>query len=189
MTAVAAAVSPSVVRIDVEGMKAPPRTGRPRAPNEAVGSGSGFVFTPDGFVLTNSHVVSGAKRISVTLLDGRKPPERRPPCFFDPRHGPSSRDVEWAPPGGTQARRTKRTHAQPRMRVPLGERMRIKGQADIDISISDSGYIILRQKDELDGEKVIEFAPAYGQKVAGAISALQEFAQAKFEKAELADVE
>ncbi|MDQ2966689.1 MAG: hypothetical protein M3R57_12670 [Chloroflexota bacterium] len=35
------------------------------------------------------------------LLDGRNPPERRPPCFFDPRHGPSTRDVEWAPPGGT----------------------------------------------------------------------------------------
>ncbi len=35
------------------------------------------------------------------LLDGRKPPERRAPCFFDPRHGPSVRDVEWAPPGGT----------------------------------------------------------------------------------------
>jgi hypothetical protein len=33
-------------------------------------------------------------------LEGRKPPERRPPCFFDPRHGPSARDVEWAPPGG-----------------------------------------------------------------------------------------
>ena len=27
------------------------------------------------------------------------PPERRPPCFFDPRHGPSTRDVEWAPDG------------------------------------------------------------------------------------------
>ena len=67
--------------------------------------------------------------------------------------------------------------------------MRIKGQADIDISISDSGYIVLRQKDELDGEKVIEFAPAYGTKVAGAIQSLQEFAQAKFEKAELAEVE
>ena len=67
--------------------------------------------------------------------------------------------------------------------------MRIKGQADIDISISDNGYIILKQKDELDGEKVIEFAPAYGTKVAGAIQSLQEFAQAKFEKAELADVE
>ncbi len=33
-------------------------------------------------------------------LDGREPPERRPPCFFDPRHGPSDRDVEWAPAGG-----------------------------------------------------------------------------------------
>jgi len=35
------------------------------------------------------------------LLAGRQPPERRAPCFFDPRHGPSTRDVEWAPPGGT----------------------------------------------------------------------------------------
>jgi uncharacterized membrane protein YgcG len=34
------------------------------------------------------------------LLAGKQPPERRPPCFFDPRHGPSTRDVEWAPPGG-----------------------------------------------------------------------------------------
>ena len=34
------------------------------------------------------------------VMEGRKPPERRPPCFFDPRHGPSSRDVEWAPPYG-----------------------------------------------------------------------------------------
>jgi hypothetical protein len=34
------------------------------------------------------------------ILEGRPPPERRPPCFFDPRHGPSTEDVEWAPPGG-----------------------------------------------------------------------------------------
>src|SRR6476659_7612386 len=74
VTAVAAAVSPSVVRIDVEGVKTQARAGRPRGPNEAVGSGSGFVFTPDGYVLTNSHVVSGARRIGVTLLDGRKLP-------------------------------------------------------------------------------------------------------------------
>ena len=33
-------------------------------------------------------------------LEGRAVPERRPPCFFDPRHGPSVEDVEWAPPGG-----------------------------------------------------------------------------------------
>jgi hypothetical protein len=34
-------------------------------------------------------------------LEGREPPERRSPCFFDPRHGPSDREVEWAPAGGT----------------------------------------------------------------------------------------
>src|SRR5947199_1660370 len=74
VTAVAAAVSPSVVRIDVEGVKTQPRPGRPRGPNESIGSGSGFVFTPDGYVLTNSHVVSGARRITVSLLDGRRVP-------------------------------------------------------------------------------------------------------------------
>ena len=63
--------------------------------------------------------------------------------------------------------------------------MRIKGQQDIDIFISDAGYICLRQKDDLDGERIVEFAPAYGPKVAGAISQLQEFAQKKFEKSEL----
>ena len=38
------------------------------------------------------------------LLAGHDPPERRPPCFFDPRHGPSTREVEWAPPGGASRR-------------------------------------------------------------------------------------
>ena len=33
-------------------------------------------------------------------LEGTEPPPHRPPCFFDPRHGPSVRDVMWAPPGG-----------------------------------------------------------------------------------------
>ena len=61
--------------------------------------------------------------------------------------------------------------------------MRIKGQADIEVFITDGGYICLRQKDDVEGEKLIEFAPAYGVKVASAISSLQEFAQAKFEKA------
>ena len=62
--------------------------------------------------------------------------------------------------------------------------MRIKGQADIDIFINDTGYICLKQKDEVEGERVIEFAPACGAKVAEAIGSLREFAQTKFEKAE-----
>ena len=31
---------------------------------------------------------------------GKPVPERRPPCFFDPAHGPSTKNVTWAPPGG-----------------------------------------------------------------------------------------
>jgi S1-C subfamily serine protease len=60
------AVGPAVVKIDTE--RSVP-SGRARRQLQA--SGSGFVFTPDGLVLTNSHVVDGADRVAVTLSDGR----------------------------------------------------------------------------------------------------------------------
>jgi S1-C subfamily serine protease len=64
-------ISPSVVNIEVHQSTARTRSGEPR---ERRGGGSGFVFTPDGLILTNSHVVHDARRIAVTLADGRHMP-------------------------------------------------------------------------------------------------------------------
>jgi S1-C subfamily serine protease len=61
-------VSPSVVHIEVHQSAGRARSGQPR---ERQGGGSGFVFTPDGLILTNSHVVHDALRIAVTTTDGR----------------------------------------------------------------------------------------------------------------------
>src|SRR5271167_4732841 len=63
-------VSPSIVYIEVRGRT----TGHDgqRGGRRTGGSGSGFVLTPDGFLLTNSHVVHEADTIHVTLSDGHR---------------------------------------------------------------------------------------------------------------------
>ena len=58
-------INPSVVNIDV--VKKINRSG---SSQDLRGGGSGFVFTDDGFILTNSHVVHDSDRIHVTLFDG-----------------------------------------------------------------------------------------------------------------------
>jgi S1-C subfamily serine protease len=78
VTAAVERVSPSVVNVEVHQTR--PAGGRSRSsersgePRERRGGGSGFVFTPDGLILTNSHVVHDATRIEVTLADGRRAP-------------------------------------------------------------------------------------------------------------------
>lgn len=66
VVSVAKKVSEAVVQIKVD--KAPSRGRRNAQPN---GTGSGFIISTEGYIVTNSHVVHGATRIEVNLQDGR----------------------------------------------------------------------------------------------------------------------
>jgi S1-C subfamily serine protease len=69
VTQVAESATPAVVAIAVERRGAQRSQGRGRS---SAGSASGFVFTPDGLVLTNSHVVHGARTVRVVSARGEE---------------------------------------------------------------------------------------------------------------------
>jgi S1-C subfamily serine protease len=66
VTGAVEAIRPSVVHVQIEGRRAGPGAQPVR------GGGSGFVLTPDGLLVTNSHVVHGAARIEVSASDGAR---------------------------------------------------------------------------------------------------------------------
>jgi len=63
VTTVAEAVGPAVVGVVAD-------SGKERKPGEPVGAGSGVIIAPDGYILTNDHVVQNARRLTVVLEDG-----------------------------------------------------------------------------------------------------------------------
>jgi S1-C subfamily serine protease len=69
-------IGPSVVNIEIQHKLPSQGPGSLRGFNARRGSGSGCIFTPDGFILTNSHVVHDTDHIDVALSDGRRYPAR-----------------------------------------------------------------------------------------------------------------
>jgi hypothetical protein len=92
--------------LDVEMPNVDPRAredyGRALAAYERASSAFRRARRPDHLEEVSAALEEGryAMTAAKARLEGREPPEHRPPCFFDPRHGPSVREVEWAPPGG-----------------------------------------------------------------------------------------
>jgi S1-C subfamily serine protease len=72
VTRAAETVSPAVVNVEARPRAGAAGAAERRRRREAAGSGSGFLFTPDGMILTNSHVIHGAGALDVTLSDGHR---------------------------------------------------------------------------------------------------------------------
>ncbi len=70
VTDVVERVSPSVVQI--KAFKPQPNQRPQNRPDEGAGTGSGFIISSDGLIVTNSHVIHGANRINISLPDGRQ---------------------------------------------------------------------------------------------------------------------
>lgn len=62
----------------------------------------GRVDSPEQVKHVTEALEDGRHAVACVLArkDGRPLPVRRPPCFFNPAHGPSTTDIEWAPPAG-----------------------------------------------------------------------------------------
>lgn len=104
---------------------------------------------------------------------GSPRPPRRPPCFFDPAHGPATRDVEWAPPGGVARdvpvcfrdaeRLAVGEHPQPRL-VRLGDR-RVAWFASGPLYAAWAGgwYADLVDEGRIEAERLtMAYAPTIG---------------------------
>jgi S1-C subfamily serine protease len=68
VVAVAEQVSPAVVKIDIIQMQS---TNRGEKIERVIGYGSGFVISPDGYIITNNHVVEKSDSLKVTFKDGK----------------------------------------------------------------------------------------------------------------------
>lgn len=69
---------------------------------EAANRALEMVQQPDDIRHVTSALEDGRYAVACVRArrEGRPLPQRRPPCFFNPSHGPSAVDVDWAPPGG-----------------------------------------------------------------------------------------
>jgi hypothetical protein len=92
------------IDIDMPGVDPRAREDYARAlqAHEQASDGMRLAKRPQDFARVAQTLEEGryAMESAKARLAGQEPPEHRPPCFFDPRHGPSTRDVEWTPEFG-----------------------------------------------------------------------------------------